>query len=162
MCYAQKFPLKDPNIPKVCLIKSFIYFVDFAYVFTYYYRALHNIIYFFGYIMSSPKDIRVINITRKAAGLKVKETYEFEAIRRGRMPRLFIADAIAYACKNKSRFKTPLKEARLKEGSHISIQLDKKIKDEVKDWAAKQRSNQALWANYLLEKIHELELLDEI
>jgi hypothetical protein len=112
--------------------------------------------------MPSTNHKKVINITPNVAGQKVKEIYEVEAQRRGRLPRLFVSDAIAYACRNKSRFKTPLIEAKPKNGSHISILLDKEIKEDLMIWAEEQRSNQSLWANYILEKILELELLGEI
>jgi hypothetical protein len=105
---------------------------------------------------------KVINIAPAAAGLGVKERYDQEAIRWGKPARRLMASVLARACEDKGRFKGPLEEPRDKGGTHISIEIDEEIKNNLMQWAEDQESNQSLWANYILEKGLELKILKDI
>jgi hypothetical protein len=104
---------------------------------------------------------KIVNISSNASGKGLKEDLEKEARNRGMKIRSFIGLLYSYAVNNKGKFK-PLKNAREKDGANIGASVSEELKQKLDEWATKKQTSRGLLCCYILEKILEENLFDDI
>lgn len=103
-----------------------------------------------------------VNISTSASGRRLKEDLTRAAHNRGVNLSKLVAAIYRFAVNHREKFEKPLKDSREKPGGHISASVPASVRDELTDWAVHADKTRTNLCCFILEKVLEDDLLDEV
>lgn len=107
-------------------------------------------------------DKKSVDVSRAASAEGLKEDLYQEAANRGMTLSALVTSIYLYAVQNQNKFSSALKNARTKPGEPICVKVNSSLADRLKSWANSKNTKRTLHCCYILEKVLESKLLEEI